>query len=95
MEQLAGYVQALAVPGVGVLAVALLARVARHYIEQVKDERLREVLLRLVKAAEQIYGPGRGMVKLQYVQEQARRHGLGRVDREAIEAAVYDLNTVR
>lgn len=91
MEQIVQYVQALAVPGIGVLVVALLAQIARQQIARIKDERLRELLLELVKAAEQIYGPGQGAVKLQYVREQAAQHGAKATDRAAIEAAVFDL----
>ena len=91
MEQVVQYVQALAIPGLSVLVVALLARVARYHIARIKDRRLRELLLELVKAAEQIYGSGQGAVKLQYVQEQAAQHGVKEADRAAIEAAVFDL----
>lgn len=92
MHSVAEYIQLLAVPGAGVVLLALFFTVARHFVMKVGDERLRALLLELVKAAEQIYGPGKGVAKLRYVQEQAQRRGLPRVSRDAIEAAVYDLS---
>lgn len=94
MESMFGYLQDLGGPGVGALAVAVLFRVAHHYTAKVRDERLRAVLTELTKAAEQIYGSGKGPAKLRYVQEQAKRRGLGTVGQEQIEAAVYDLGRV-
>ncbi|NSW54543.1 MAG: hypothetical protein HPY44_00900 [Armatimonadetes bacterium] len=92
MENVLEYVRVLAVPGLGALLLGLAFRVSRKYVEKINDERLRALLLELVKAAEQIYGSGNGEVKMRYVQEQATRRGV-RVDRNSVEAAVYDLAT--
>ena len=81
----------LIVPGVGALLFGFLANLARHYIQRIKDESLREFLLELVKAAEQIYGPGKGAAKRQYVLEQARRRGC-EVKRDQVETAVFNMN---
>ena len=82
----------LVVPGVGALLFGFLANLARHYVQRIKDERLRQLLLELVKAAEQIYGPGKGTAKRRYVLQQARRHGY-EVSRDQVEAAVHELNS--
>lgn len=90
MENVLEYVRVLAAPGLGALLLGLAFRVSRKYVERIDDDRLRALLLELVKAAEQIYGPGHGPAKMRYVQEQAARRG-ARVDRDTVEAAVYDL----
>lgn len=82
----------LVVPGVGALLIGLLANLARHYIQRIKDERLRQLLLELVQAAEQIYGPGTGSAKRRYVLQQARQRGYPDVTRQQVEAAVHELN---
>ncbi len=87
------YIQVLAIPGLGGLLLAIVFRAMRHYVRKVEDERLRGLLLELVKAAEQIYGPGEGAVKAQYVEEQAMDLGLTRVPQASIEAAVFDMKT--
>lgn len=92
MGDILQYVQVLGGPGVGALIAAALFRVVRHYVAKVRDDRLRALLMELAKAAEQIYGPGKGAAKRRYVQEQAQRRGFGEVGQEQIEAAVYDLN---
>lgn len=45
----------------------------------------------LVYAAEQLYGAGKGDVKLQYVEDELAERGL-KVDVAAIEAAVREMN---
>jgi len=45
--------------------------------------------LSLVRAAEQIYGPGKGETKRRFVRERMQRRGLGEVAREDLEAAVW------
>lgn len=82
----------IAVPGVGALLIAFLANLARHYIRRIKDERLRQLLLDLVKAAEQIYGSGKGAAKRRYVLQEARHRGYPDVIRQQVEAAVHELN---
>lgn len=70
----------------------------RELVNGVKQQRLREILLVLVKAAEQIYGPQPattadaetvGELKRNFVLEQAQEKGLA-VTRNDVEAAVYD-----
>ena len=47
----------------------------------------------LVYAAEQLFGAGKGSVKLEYVEDELERRGL-KVDAAAIEAAVREMNMV-
>ena len=82
----------LLLPGVGVLLTGFLANLARQYIRRIKDQRLRQLLLELVKAAEQLYGPGKGTAKRRYVLQQAQRRGYPHVTRQEVETAVHDLN---
>ncbi|MEN6304633.1 MAG: hypothetical protein ABFD96_18020 [Armatimonadia bacterium] len=63
----------------------------REWARQMKDERKRKLVLALVRAAEQLYGPGKGEAKRRYVREKAKQSGLGEVAREQVEAAVYEL----
>lgn len=85
-------IEAIDLPALGVMALAIVFQVARAYIAQLEAGKLQDLLLELVKAAEQIYGAGKGVAKRQYVEEQLSRRGLGKVRRDAIEAAVFDLN---
>ncbi len=85
----------LVVPGAGALLIGFLANLARHYIRRIKDERLRQLLLELVQAAEQIYGPGKGTAKRRYVLQQARQRGYPDVTRQEVEAAVHQLNAAQ
>jgi len=78
----------LVVPGLVALLLAGLFEVAREYAGKIKNERLREIVLALVKAAEQMYGKGRGTEKKAAVVEAAPKG----VTDAMIEAAVYDLN---
>ncbi len=91
MEELIEYLNSLILPGLGSLLIAVLFALARHYIQQIKNMQLRQALLDLVKAAEQIYGAGKGAAKRRYVMERARRRRLQPVAREDVEAAVYEL----
>ena len=80
------------VPGLGSLVAGAIFALLRRYIKRLDDARLRRALLQLVRAAEQMYGPGRGADKRRYVIEQLRQQGLGDRQRHAVEAAVYELN---
>jgi len=71
--------------------VAFLCQVARQYIGRIQDERLRALILRLVEAAEQIYGGGGGQTKKNYVQGKLRELGY-EPDETEIEAAVLTAN---
>lgn len=73
------------------ILVAFLCAVARQYIGRIRDERLRELILRLVEAAEQIYGSGGGQTKLNFVEDKLRKLGY-KPDDVAIEAAVLTVN---
>ncbi len=92
MEGVAQCLQGLVLPGLGALVAAVVFALARKYIQRIDDERLRELLLELVRAAEQIYGSGRGAEKRRYVAEKLRQLGLERVPREKVEAAVHQVN---
>ncbi len=81
----------LLLPGVVTIIVGFLCSLVRLYIQQIKDERLRQFLQRLVEAAEQIYGSGQGPAKYEYVVRQAQRQGQ-QVSRADIEAAVFRTN---
>ena len=74
-----------------VLLLPIIWYVARAYVRRIDDERLREALTEIVEAAEQIYGSGRGVAKLTYVQETARRRGI-KADSAAIESAVFEMD---
>jgi len=91
MDKIQMVLQGLILPGAGALLVGFLAALARQYIERIKDERLRALLLALAKAAEQIYGPGQGEVKRNYVLQQARLRGLNGVKSADLEAAVWEM----
>ena len=93
MERIEWALQAFVVPGLGATAVAFLCRLAATYIQRIRDERLRAVLTVLVKAAEQVYGPGQGEAKREYVLAEARARGLRGATRGDLEAAVYELKS--
>jgi hypothetical protein len=82
--------QGMLVPGLGALLLGAALSLAREYARRLRDERLRQVLLALVQAAEQIYGAGKGEAKRRYVREKMKEKGLP-VSREDVEAAVYGL----
>ncbi len=92
VEFIGQLVRELLLPGLGTLVAAVLFSLLRKYIRRIDDERLRQLLLELVRAAEQIYGPGRGSAKRRYVTEKLRQLGLDGVTRDKVEAAVYQLN---
>ncbi len=92
VEFIGQLVRQLLLPGLGALVAAVLFSLLRKYIRRIDDERLRQLLLELVRAAEQIYGPGRGAAKRRYVAEKLRQLGLDGVSRDKVEAAVYQLN---
>ena len=73
-------------PGVTTVLVGFLTALAAQYIAKIRDERLRDLLLALVAAAEQIYGAGKGTEKKAYVKANAPAG----VTDAMIEAAVYD-----
>lgn len=81
----------LLLPGVGILLIGFLISLVYQRIRSIKDERLRQLLLELVRAAEQIYGPGKGTAKRRYVLQRAQRRGYPNVTRQQVEAAVYDV----
>ncbi len=92
MEVIGGWLRQVLLPGLSTLLVGVVLALVRRYINRLDDERLRRLLLELVQAAEQIYGPGRGAEKRRYVIEKLRERGIGRVDREQLEAVVYEMN---
>ena len=92
LEALSFSLTNVVLPGVVTLIVGFLCSLVRLYIQQIQDERLRQFLQRLVEAAEQIYGPGQGAAKYEYVVRQAQRQGQ-RVTRSDIEAAVFRTNS--
>ncbi len=71
--------------------VLYLVGIAKEYVGQIKDEKLRLLIEELIRAAEQIYGAAQGAAKYEYVVEGLRVKGK-RAGRAAIEAAVYSLS---
>ncbi len=92
LEALSFSLTNVVLPGVVTLIVGFLCSLVRLYIQQIQDERLRQFLQRLVEAAEQIYGPGQGAAKYEYVVRQAHRQG-HQPTRADIEAAVFRTNS--
>ncbi|MFO8082575.1 MAG: hypothetical protein R6V07_20020 [Armatimonadota bacterium] len=92
MEIIGGWLQDVLLPGFSTLLIAAGLALVRHYVQQLKDDRLRQLLLELVQSAEQIYGPGNGEAKRLYVTEKLKQKGYANVDRDAVEAMVYDLD---
>jgi hypothetical protein len=60
-------------------------------IAKLKDEKLKATLLVLVQAAEQIYGSGQGEAKRTYVRDKMQTSGLQSLNRDDMEAAVYQM----
>ncbi len=89
MDVIGGWLQEILLPGFGTVLMGAIFALVRRYIAKLEDERLRELLLELVEAAEQIYGPGQGAEKRRYVMQKLREQGVPVVDRERIEAAVF------
>jgi hypothetical protein len=92
MEVIGGWLQDVLLPGFSTLLIAAGLALVRQYIQRLKHEKLRQLLLELVRAAEQIYGPGNGEAKRRYVTEKLKQKGYANVDREQVEAMVYDLD---
>ena len=92
LETLSFSLKNLLLPGVMTLIIGFLCNLVRLYIQQIRDVRLRRFLQQLVEAAEQIYGPGQGAAKYEYVVRQAQRQGHP-VNRADIEAAVFRTNS--
>ncbi len=92
LEALSFSLKNILLPGVSALIVGFLCNLVRLYIRSIKDQRLRELLERLVNAAEQIYGPDEGPAKYEYVVRQAQQRGHW-ATRPDIEAAVYHMNS--
>ena len=88
------WIEVLANPALVLFFIGSVLKIAAHFIGNIRDERLRKLLLEIVKAAEQIYGDGEGSMKMEYVQRNAARKGL-RVDNTDIEAAVYEVSRGR
>lgn len=91
MEVIGEWLRELVLPGLGTLLMAAALALVRQYINRLEDERLRQLLLELVRAAEQIYGPGAGAQKRAYVTSKLGEYGYRGVDRNRLEAAVYEL----
>lgn len=71
-------------------ATALMAvafGLAREWARKIKDERIREIILELVRAAEQQFGRDQGAEKKRYVARELTARGL-EADSPRIEAAV-------
>ncbi|MFP4250214.1 MAG: hypothetical protein ACLFU7_11185 [Armatimonadota bacterium] len=92
MEIIGGWLQDVLLPGFSTLLIAAGLALVRHYVQRLKDEKLRQLLLELVKSAEQIYGSGNGEAKRLYVTEKLKQKGYPNVDRDAVEAMVYGLD---
>ncbi|MEF9972821.1 MAG: phage holin, LLH family [Clostridia bacterium] len=78
----------------GVLATLVTAYVVPWLRGKIGEENYRRSLAMietLVKAAEQLYGAGKGQEKLQYVKGEMIKRGMT-LDADAIEAAVYELS---
>jgi len=75
----------------GSLALAIIIGGAL-LLRSIRETRLLDMAAMLVKSAEQIYGPGKGNAKRQFVREQLKQAGMAQVSRAALEAAVYELS---
>ena len=95
MQKVEWVLQGIMLPGIGTVLVGMACALAAKYIQRLKDQRLRELLLALVKAAEQIYGAGTGDLKRDYVLQQARVQGLSGINSAKLEAAVYEMRNGR
>lgn len=91
MEIVSQWLLQAVVPGLGAALLVAVIAFVRQYAKSLQDERLRNLLLALVKAAEQLYGPGKGEAKRRYVREKMKEKGLQTLSREDMEAAVYEL----
>lgn len=87
LQQIGKLLWELVVPGLSAALLAVAFQLARQYVARIGDERLRALIEELVRAAEQIYGAGRGGDKKLYVLDELRARGAA-VDPAMIEAAV-------
>ncbi len=87
------WLREILLPGLGTLVATAAFTLLRKYIQRLNDERLRQLLLDLVQSAEQIYGPGRGDDKRRYVMDQLKQKGMSDVQRHALEATVYQMQS--
>ncbi len=92
IDVIGGWLQDLVLPGLSTLLLAAVFGLVRKYVQRLNDEKLRRLLLELVSAAEQIYGPGNGEAKRAYVEEKLKQSGYTSVERDKLEAAVYALS---
>lgn len=92
IDVIGGWLQDLVLPGFSTLLLAAVFGLVRRYVQRLNDDRLRRLLLELVRAAEQIYGPGNGEAKRAFVEEKLKASGYTDVEREKIEAAVFSLS---
>jgi len=92
MDVIGGWLQDVLLPGFSTLLIAAGLALVRQWVQRLKDEKLRQLLLELVRAAEQIYGPGNGEAKRRYVTEKLKQKGYPNVDRDTVEAMVYGLD---
>lgn len=90
-ETLGEVLKGVILPGVGSVLLVGLFSLARALAGQLKSERQQEALLALVKAAEQLYGEGKGEAKRRFVRERMKQQGLKELGREQIEAAVFEI----
>lgn len=79
-------------PGAGAALLVAGLTLARQYAGRIKDAQLQQIVLTLVQAAEQIYGPGKGDAKRRFVRDKLKQRGLTDVSREDVEAAVYQMS---
>lgn len=91
-ETVGAVLREVVTPGLSAAVLVAVFGFVREWAKQMKDERLRQVLLALVRAAEQLYGPGKGEAKRRYVREKMKQNGLGQLNRESLEAAVYEVS---
>jgi hypothetical protein len=89
MDTVGDWLTQAVLPGAGSIVLLVALGLAREFAGQLRDERTRKVLLALVQAAEQLYGPGKGEAKRRFVREKMKQKGLGDLGREELEAAVY------
>jgi len=74
---------------VGIMVLVALFNLLRQWAAKIKNEKLREFVLEVVKAAEKMFGSGTGAAKLAWVEERVAPLG---ASREIIEAAVKTLD---
>lgn len=91
VEQVGTWLVNFVLPALGGVLLVAGFRLAWKYADRIEDERLREVVRELIRAAEQMFGAHEGSSKLEYVEAKLRQRGLAsKVDRAKIEALVHD-----